>query len=117
MDTASPDERYGFRLNQGMVEMRQSGSSLDCQSGEWLALTTPAVVVDSLQFNLSNSLCLNYTQSGTDCVAAPPINNDVLLRNHRLEITLTGHLRQKAVLTQSDGLFLMVRNVVVERVP
>ena len=64
---------FGFRLNNGVVEMRQSGTvdgaacvggtCTSCQNGVWANVTDANLIeVTALDFDLSNSACLNAAQ-------------------------------------------------------
>ena len=53
-----PDERFGFRLNDGAVEMRQAGA--DCEAGGWQDISDPrSIVITQLQFNSNKT---SYTE-------------------------------------------------------
>jgi prepilin-type N-terminal cleavage/methylation domain-containing protein len=65
-DAAPPDdnERLGFKLNGGAIEMRNSCTGTtcdtDCTAGNWEDITDPEVVViDSLTFSTTGSKCYN----------------------------------------------------------
>lgn len=53
-----PDERFGFRLNAGAVEMRQAGA--DCDTGGWQDVSDPrSITITRLEFNSGNSNSVN----------------------------------------------------------
>jgi prepilin peptidase dependent protein B len=117
LEQSVPDERFGFRLNQGVLEMRTGGSgSLDCNAGTWTGLTSAALVVDSLAFTLAGN-CLNLSQSRANCLLTLPTKGDLLLREYRVDVAMQGHLQQKPAIQRSDTLSIRVRNDSVESVP
>ncbi|MBF0284601.1 MAG: prepilin-type N-terminal cleavage/methylation domain-containing protein [Magnetococcales bacterium] len=118
LDQAAPDERFGFRLNRGVVEMRTGGSApLDCNSGQWTALTDASATIDALTFNLTGVYCLNLSRAGVDCAAVTPLSGDRLLRQYRVDLLLGGRLSAQAAFQRSDALSVLVRNPVVETLP
>ena len=49
-----PDERFGFRLNDGAVEMRQGGA--DCETGGWQNISdSRSILITQLQFASNNT--------------------------------------------------------------
>ncbi|MBF0399162.1 MAG: prepilin-type N-terminal cleavage/methylation domain-containing protein [Magnetococcales bacterium] len=117
LDQSAPDERFGFRLNQGAVEMRTGGSgTLDCNAGSWTGLTGAALVMDSLLFTLVDH-CINLSRSGANCSTTTPTKGDLLVRDYRVEVTMRGYLQQKPAIQRSDTLLIRVRNSSVESAP
>lgn len=118
LDQTTPDERFGFRLNQGMVEMRTGGDTpLACDTGSWTGLTSTAVVVDQLYFNLANAYCINLSKAGANCLIVTPAKGDLLRREYRVDLTMSGHLKQMPTIQRTDTLSIRVRNERVESAP
>ncbi|MEO5378140.1 MAG: prepilin-type N-terminal cleavage/methylation domain-containing protein [Magnetococcus sp. DMHC-6] len=116
--TGTGDERFGFRLNRGVVEMRMGGSgTFDCNSGSWSGLNSSTVIMDSLNFSISGSLCLNMSKSGADCTASPLVSGDVLIRAFQVVVNLNGHLKFPTTIQHSATLTVQVPNMSVESVP
>ncbi|MGH8505410.1 MAG: prepilin-type N-terminal cleavage/methylation domain-containing protein [Stenotrophobium sp.] len=91
LDTASTnDERMGYRLRQGVLQLRNSG--LGCADDGWTDVTTPAVVkVTQLQF-----------------AVAALADGDMTIR--RVTITLAGQLKSDATIVRSLTGHVRVRN-------
>ena len=54
-----PDERFGFRLNAGAVEMRQAGA--DCDTGGWQDVSDPrSITITRLEFDSGNSKSVDF---------------------------------------------------------
>lgn len=62
LNTSAPDERYGYRLRQGVVQMRGNGQ--DCTSNsDWINVNTAAVVqVTALLFTVTSTTTLGLTE-------------------------------------------------------
>ena len=97
-------ERFGFRLRNGAVQMRSGGRAFDCTRGHWQAVTQPDVEVTELRFVLQED-CRNLSDVMKPCASNVPTQ---YLR--KLDIHLSGRLAQdpqmKSVLTES----VQVRN-------
>ncbi|MGH8462450.1 MAG: prepilin-type N-terminal cleavage/methylation domain-containing protein [Stenotrophobium sp.] len=91
LDTASSsDERFGYRLKQGVVQMRTGG--LSCTQDSWINITTPAVVkVTQLQFTIV------------------PMTDGGMVVN-RISVLMTGQLTRNAGVTRSLTSNVRVRN-------
>jgi prepilin peptidase dependent protein B len=60
------DERLGFRLNNGELEMRISGdTNEDCSDGDWQSITEAEVEITGLTFTLT-STTLDVSSMATD---------------------------------------------------
>ena len=61
---ATPDERYGYRLRQGVVQMRVGGQACTANTTPaWNNVTTAALVqVTSLQFTVTSTTSLRVTE-------------------------------------------------------
>lgn len=91
LDTAGPDERFGYRLRQGVVQMRTNGQPCTA-TAHWTDVNTAAVVqVTGLVFNVvsatTNGLTerhVSVTLSGrlaADPAAQRSVSRTVRLRN------------------------------------
>jgi len=91
LDTVSPnDERFGYRVQQGVVQLRNSG--LGCTSAGWTNVTTSTMVnVTQLQF-------------GIDTLA----DGDMTIQT--VTITLAGQLKSDATITRSLTGTVRIRN-------
>jgi type IV pilus assembly protein PilW len=110
---------FGFRLNNGVVQMRQSGvvdgaacvggSCQSCQNGSWANVTDPDLVeVTALNFDLTNSVCLNASEpdlvddntdgvvdedAEADCYVTIPVAGDGDVTSEAREILVTVNAR------------------------
>ncbi len=67
--TPPDSEVFGFRLNNGAVEMLTGGTTVtnNCDAGVWQALTNPNVVtINRLEFDTRGSQCRNLFLDPTD---------------------------------------------------
>jgi prepilin peptidase dependent protein B len=132
-------EIFGFRLNNGAVEMLQMGENAahgnDCTdaTGNWLALTDrDTVAVDALEFSLADSECLNTSEpdgedddgdsvpdnSGEfDCFNTPPDPGDINVHTRMVRIRLDGSLVSDPASTISLDQSVRVRNEFVTVIP
>jgi hypothetical protein len=73
------DEKYGFKLVNGQIEMRTTCAAgatcaTTCSDGTWVALTDPGKInISTLTFDTLNSKCLSITDD--DNVVAGNENN------------------------------------------
>jgi len=95
----SNQERFGFRLRQGRVQMRTGGKQFDCNSGSWQSVTEPALTITLLRFTLTED-CLHLPGRGSACI---PSTHPRVVR--KVNVQLEGHLaknpRIAAALTES----------------
>jgi prepilin peptidase dependent protein B len=92
-----PDERFGFRLNSGAVEMRQAGA--DCDSAGWHDISDPrSVTITVLQFN-----------STPTKVTEINVNSGQFITRH-IEIRMQGRLKQDAAIQRTIIAGIHVRN-------
>ncbi len=92
-----PDERFGFRLNSGAVEMRQAGA--DCDTGGWQDISDPrSVIITDLQFNSEPSKVTDIN-----------VTTGQLITRH-IEIELRGRLKQDAAIQRTLIAGVHVRN-------
>jgi type II secretory pathway component PulJ len=79
-------ERFGFRLREGMLQMRYGGDGFDCDQGVWHAVTDAGVEITHLEFQL-DSTPLHPRDGEHACVAGEPC---LFIREVR--ITMAGRL-------------------------
>jgi prepilin peptidase dependent protein B len=134
------NELGGFRLNDGMVEMRTAGNTANpdtCSStsaNTWEALTDgDFITVSALWFNLDSSECLNTREPDNvdndgdssvdnpeeaDCYDTPlpdAASGDITVETRQLNITLTGNLTNDSFVQISLNQNVRVRNDLVRR--
>ncbi len=64
-------EQFGFRLRAGQIQMRNGGSSFNCTSGSWQAVTDADTEITVLQFGLQET-CINLLDVEQACTAGDP---------------------------------------------
>jgi len=129
---------FGFRLNGTTVQMRQSGvvdgaacvggTCNSCQNGTWQNVTDPNLIqITSLNFDLSNSQCLNASEPNTvdddgdgaideldefDCYATVPPNGseEATVETREVVVTVTGQLASDASSQVTATQSIRVRN-------
>ncbi len=79
-------EQLGFRLHDGAVEARVSGSGPDCRQGRWQDVTNRNVEITLLRFVLRRN-AINLSRPGNDCS-----DSDYCRQARLVEITLGGQL-------------------------
>ena len=73
--TFDNNEITGFRLNNGAIQMRQSGDGAattndQCDTGSWVNMTDPSLInITALNFDLSESACINTAFGNTEADA------------------------------------------------
>jgi prepilin peptidase dependent protein B len=116
------NERYGFRLKNGTINMRLSGESADpatCDGDDdtWEEnITGDQIYITLLTFDLSNSKCENVTASTTfnsRCADVPSGNlntDDQIVETRQVTITLSGRLTSDPTVTKTLTDSVKVRN-------
>lgn len=132
---------FGFRLNDGVVEMRQSGTvdgaacvggtCLSCLNGVWANVTDANLIeVTALNFDLSNSACLNAAEpdlvdddgDGTvddsleyDCYAVVPAvgSGDATAESREVLVTVAARLTNDTATQVTTTQTISVRNDVI----
>ncbi len=124
------NERLGFRLSNGVLEMRQTGdTNANCDNSSWKSISDDAVEITQLQFSLTekelnvNSMttdtngdgcydgdgnCNNLCDTGEACNTCS--SSDTCLYVRQVTITLTGRLRSDNTVTQTITQRVRVRN-------
>ena len=132
---------FGFRLNGGVLEMRQvgavdgaecvGGTCLSCTNGTWQEVTDPDLIqITALNFDLANSQCLNASEpDGLDdngdgaiddrdemnCYMNVPANgsSEVTLESREVTITVNGRLVGDNSVQATMSQTVRVRNDVI----
>lgn len=103
--TVNDTERVGFRLNNGVVEMRVSGTTASCDSGTYEPMNASNLTnVTALSFTLA-STPLNITNPGSGCVAGAGCQTI-----RQVTIALAVQLQSAAAVTQSITEQVRIRN-------
>lgn len=105
-DPSDMAERYGFRLNSSAVETFLDGT-YDCNDGNWEAVTTPEVVISTLDFDLTET-CFDITNETAE--ACPCETGEACQHIRRVDMTLTGNLLADGNVTESIVESIMLRN-------
>ena len=132
---------FGFRLNNGVVQMRQSGTvdgtacvggtCTSCVNGVWANVTDANLIeVTSLNFDLANSSCLNASEPNLvddngdgaiddaaeyDCyVTVPPVgSSEATAESREVRITVTARLANDNATQATASQSVTVRNDVL----
>lgn len=108
-DSNRNQERFGYRLRKGKVEMRSGGKTLDCNSGRWQSITGPEISVTRLVFMLVEA-CLSETHTGKPCE-----DTAGSLLNRKVAIELKGYLETSPEISVALGETVQLRNHLVRR--
>ncbi|HIN76232.1 MAG TPA: hypothetical protein EYM96_08595 [Rhodospirillales bacterium] len=125
------NERLGFRLSNGVLEMRQTGDTNgNCDNSFWQSISDDAVEITELQFSLTEKE-LNVTSMtkdvnpvdgimdgddngdglcdvGETCTTCVTGESCLIVRN--VAITLTGQLSAEPTITQTITALVRIRN-------
>lgn len=124
-------EKFGFRWNDGAVEMRTAGNSHTCNSGTWQDITDNTVTITRMGFSLvyvsdesaGDSTVypfvnINPGAPKTSCTpGAGAINDDKCLWRRKIEITLEGILSGDDAVTMSLRTDVKIRNDYLQTKP
>lgn len=92
-----PDERFGFRMRNGAVEMRQAGAG--CNAGGWQDISdTQSITITQLKFNSENSTTI------------PIKTNAGRLLTRQIDITLQGEIKADPSVQRTITAGVRVRN-------
>ncbi|KJS10043.1 MAG: hypothetical protein VR73_00090 [Gammaproteobacteria bacterium BRH_c0] len=125
-------ESFGFRLNNGAVQMRTSGNGHACDTGTWQSITDSSISITSLTFTLDyvadvddgDSTFYSYTVAPAtewsdtpltactpDVAGEVPEDGDVLcLARRNIEIALEGQLASDAAVTMGLSTKVKIKN-------
>lgn len=109
------EERFGFRLRSGNLEMRTSTAAAnadDCDQGTWTAVNTSRITITGLTLSLAGSRCVNTTTgaTGTGATCTSGTNGDILVQERELNITLTARLTSDSGVARTLQETVRVRN-------
>ena len=132
---------FGFRLNNGVVQMRETGivdgldcvggTCLSCNNGVWQDVTDPNLIeVTALNFDLSESDCLNAAEPNLvddngdgavddaaeyDCYATvPPVGSgDATAESREVRLTVSARLANDISTQVTSTHTILVRNDLV----
>jgi len=101
LNTPPNDERFGYRLNNQIIQTRsQIDTNFSCNSGSWDDLTNIKIIeVTNLTFSLINTVIP---------LKSPPTTESVVIRN--LAISITARLASDNSVTQTLSTNLRIRN-------
>jgi type II secretory pathway component PulJ len=116
-DTAiDSNEKFGFRLNSGVVQMH-TGGNIDCSvgTGTWSDVTSNSISITDLAFENGSTVCLNLSDSSSDCDSTSggyvaPAAGDLLLWIREVDITLSGQLASDASVARTLTETVRLRN-------
>jgi len=97
-------EQFGFRFNGGRVQSRYGGRSFHCDGGNWQAVTTANIVIDTLRFTL-HSGCSNLLEDKEACRAGQPS-----LQQHAVEFHIAGHIAGREDIRLNLSRWVHIRN-------
>lgn len=117
------NERFGFRLSNGAVEMYRydptDPASINCSAAAeddgWNAITSSSINISTLSFSTANYQCINLSANSTDCnpssgsYSAPAVGN-ILLWIREIGITLSGQLATEASVSRTLTDTVKLRN-------
>lgn len=142
-EVVDADEYYGFKLDNGTIRMRLTGSSnTDCDDGNWAAgeiIDSDIISINSLQF-LPLSTCLNAditstevtaagagatkvnTENNVTCTANAAANGlansgDRVIERREVNIILSGSLVDDASVSKTINSTVIIRNDNLFRLP
>lgn len=133
-DDVDANEYYGFRLNNGVVEIRLTGTTTaDCNDGNWQAMTISdtggeSLNITRLEFSFdpiadpdlpTTSKCLNVFSLddplGTLCPDDPDTSayvavGDRVIETRQINIVIAGQLANDATVTKTVSGSVRIRN-------
>lgn len=138
LGTLDNSDIVGFRLNNGVVQMRTQGdasaTSNDlCTTGTWNDMSdAEAITITALSFDLINSACINTAEpNGTDdnangtvdeageknCYTVAPGSGDITTQTRQIDITLSGEVSGDTLIKSTQKQSVRVRNDLVLETP
>lgn len=104
LNTASSDDRFGYRLSGGAIQSRAAtDATFDCAAGTWENLTnTNLISITNLTFTLTESV------EALDSSNPPPGGASITVR--QVTITITGQLVSDAAVQRTITSQVRVRN-------
>jgi len=100
ISSASDDDRYGYRLMNGVLQARPPGASFICtaSANSWENMTDP---------NLITITALTFTLNTTTLTTGPGAQG-IMIRS--VDITLTGQLTDNTTVTKTISQHVRIRN-------
>lgn len=98
INSGSDDERYGFKLNNGVIQGRTSTGGFSCTATDWENIT------DSHDINIT---ALTFTLN-TSTVTTGPGTRGIAIRS--VDITVSGQLTSDATVTKTLTQHVRIRN-------
>ena len=138
LGTLDNTDIFGFRLNNGVVQMRSQGdvsaTNNDlCTTGAWADMSdAQAITITNLTFDMINSACVNTAEpNGVDnngtggiddaaeknCYSVAPSSGDITSQTHQIDITITGQVNNTPLLRSTLKQSVRVRNDLVLTTP
>lgn len=116
--TVNGDERVGYRLHDGVIQMQTGNSAFDCEdsaSGTWTEVTTENLTITTLQFTRTDWHCINLSNNASDCNPesagyVAPNNADILSWIRSVNIQIQGRLTNDSSVTRSLEETVRLRN-------
>lgn len=109
-DDNGEQERFGFRLDNGAIQMRTGGSTYSCTQDSWTAITDDALEVTGLRFELDPAETALVEVADMDGNAGVCGSGDACLERRQINIEIDGRLTSDAAVGQSIRQEVKVRN-------
>jgi len=87
-------EQFALRLRAGQAQLRSGGSSFNCTSGSWQAITDPDTEITTLHFEHVDD-CFNLSDTAQACTSG-----DAALLRRQVRITLAARSRSDPNIVQ-----------------
>ncbi len=97
-------EQFGFRLNDGRLQMRQSGANFSCNSGRWQTMNEESILIDTLHFE-RHTHCTHAQKPASDCSDDEPG-----WLHTRIDIRLSASLASTPNIQQTQSTSVDIRN-------
>lgn len=112
------DERFGYRLHNGIIQMQTGTSAFDCDdtaTGTWTDITTDNLTITTLQFTPAEWNCINLSDNASDCNPDSasyivPTNADILSWIRSIHIQIQGRLTNDSSVTRTLEEIVRLRN-------
>jgi len=92
--TLDTNEYYGFKLNNGTIEIKSAGAdNTDCAVGTWTDMLGNQVEMTALSFNSNNSKCKNATTGESNtCALITVSTGDDIAEIRQVDIQMAGRV-------------------------
>jgi len=116
--TVNGDERFGYRLHNGIIQMQTGTAAFDCEdssTGTWTDITSDNITISALQFTPVEWHCINLSDDGSDCNPdsagyVAPNNADILSWIRSVNIQIQGQLTNDSSVTRNLEETVRLRN-------